>query len=250
MINSLAQTLAKITAPGVPDLYQGTELWSLHLVDPDNRGDVDYGSRQRLLQAIIERCRSLKADRRSLARELTAQKEDGRIKLYLTWQALQCRKENPGLFSTGEYLPVETRGPGANHAFAFMRRQGSVEALVVVPRLLATLRIRRSGAMGRFVVARDRIDSSCVWCTTAPAQCVYRRDRQRARARRKGEARRCASIGVVSRGTFSRRVLNARAGFGSRAYSSRSARCTRHLAERDEYAAEAYTVILVKERPT
>jgi (1->4)-alpha-D-glucan 1-alpha-D-glucosylmutase len=139
MINGLAQTLLRIAAPGVPDLYQGTELWDLSLVDPDNRRPVDYGKRQHMLRELRERSGAAGPDRSALARELLDSKEDGRIKLYLTWQALNCRKEHPGLFSTGTYLPVEASGPQADHVFSFVRCQGTAQAFIAVPRLLSRL---------------------------------------------------------------------------------------------------------------
>ncbi|HWY87760.1 MAG TPA: malto-oligosyltrehalose synthase [Gemmataceae bacterium] len=139
MFNSLAQTLLKIAAPGVPDIYQGTELWDFSLVDPDNRRPVDYESRQHLLAGLREKYAAAGHDRSALARELTDHKEDGRIKLFVTWQALQCRREHPGLFTTGDYLPVEAAGPRADHVFSFVRRHEGHEALIAVPRLLSRL---------------------------------------------------------------------------------------------------------------
>jgi (1->4)-alpha-D-glucan 1-alpha-D-glucosylmutase len=136
MLNSLAQTLIKITAPGVADIYQGTELWDFSLVDPDNRRRVDYGRRQELLAELQSRARQTGSNLRDLARELTAAWCDGRIKLYLTWQALCARRSVPGFFSSAEYLPVEVKGLLHDHVFSFIRRQGSRNALVAVPRLL------------------------------------------------------------------------------------------------------------------
>jgi (1->4)-alpha-D-glucan 1-alpha-D-glucosylmutase len=139
LFNSLAQTLLRITSPGVPDTYQGTEVWDFSLVDPDNRRPVDYERRRQLLQGLQGRVAESGPDRRELARELLRSREDGRIKLYVTWQALQCRREHPGLFSTGAYLPVTVTGTGQDHVFSFLRRQGDALALVAVPRLLTRL---------------------------------------------------------------------------------------------------------------
>jgi (1->4)-alpha-D-glucan 1-alpha-D-glucosylmutase len=139
LFNSLAQTLLKLTAPGVPDTYQGTELWDFSFVDPDNRRPVDYERRRRMLDELNGRLDTAGADRRALARELTAAKEDGRIKLYLTREALHLRRERPGLFTTGDYLPATAAGLGENHVFGFLRRQGDAWALVAVPRLLTRL---------------------------------------------------------------------------------------------------------------
>ena len=102
LFNSLAQTLLKITAPGVPDTYQGTELWDLSLVDPDNRRAVDYKRRYDVLRALRERLAAAAGeDRRALIQELLTHKEDGRIKLYITTLALNCRRMHPGLFPRG-----------------------------------------------------------------------------------------------------------------------------------------------------
>lgn len=138
LFNSLAQVLLKIASPGVPDLYQGTELWDFSLVDPDNRRPVDYERRRRLLTGLNEAL-ARPGGRAELARELTGQKEDGRIKLYVTRQALHCRRDHPGLFSTGEYVSIDAAGPHRDHVCAFLRRAEGRSALVVVPRLLTGL---------------------------------------------------------------------------------------------------------------
>ena len=127
-INSLAQTLIKLTAPGVPDLYQGTELWDLSLVDPDNRRPVDHEKRYRLL-------RDLDGDPESILVRLLDQTDEGLPKLWLIRQALHLRRRRPELF-TGGYLPLTPRGERAAHAFAFVRGGGSV---TVVPRLVMKL---------------------------------------------------------------------------------------------------------------
>ncbi|HJT77308.1 MAG TPA: malto-oligosyltrehalose synthase, partial [Gemmataceae bacterium] len=135
LYNSLAQTLLKVACPGVPDTYQGTELWDFSLVDPDNRRPVDYERRRRMLSEL----QAADGDRRELARGLVAAKEDGRVKLYVTYQALHCRRDHPGLFSAGEYLPLNATGARAEHLFAFARRAGEQWAVVAVPRLLTRL---------------------------------------------------------------------------------------------------------------
>jgi (1->4)-alpha-D-glucan 1-alpha-D-glucosylmutase len=136
MFNSLAQTVLKIGSPGAADFYQGTELWDYSLVDPDNRRAVDYDIRKHDLRELRERAAG---DRRGLARDLVRKKEDGRIKLYVTTEGLHCRKRNAGLFTAGEYIPLEARGAGQQHIFAFTRRLGSAQALIAVPRLLSSL---------------------------------------------------------------------------------------------------------------
>jgi (1->4)-alpha-D-glucan 1-alpha-D-glucosylmutase len=130
--NSLAQTLLKLTCPGMPDTYQGNELWDLSLVDPDNRRPVDYAHRQRVFRDIRE-------PRNDLAKSLLETPEDGRIKLYLIWKTLGLRQQQPELFQAGEYLPLAVGGTKANHVVAFARKSETSSALVVVPRLLAGL---------------------------------------------------------------------------------------------------------------
>jgi (1->4)-alpha-D-glucan 1-alpha-D-glucosylmutase len=135
LLNSLSQTLVRITSPGVPDTYQGTELWDFSLVDPDNRRPVDYDRRRSMLEEL--QVKSSGNDLIELARELTRTMTNGRIKLYLTWKALQCRLDHPGLFSVGDYLAGEPIGPKRDQVFGFARRAGKQSALVVVPRMLA-----------------------------------------------------------------------------------------------------------------
>jgi (1->4)-alpha-D-glucan 1-alpha-D-glucosylmutase len=138
LFNSLSQTLLKIASPGVPDLYQGTDLWDFSLVDPDNRRPVDYERRRQLLQELKE-TQPPREQLPQFARRLTEAKEDGRIKLFVTRTALHCRLAQPGLFSTGDYLSVDAAGPHRDHVCAFLRHQGQHVALVAVPRLLTRL---------------------------------------------------------------------------------------------------------------
>jgi (1->4)-alpha-D-glucan 1-alpha-D-glucosylmutase len=139
-LNSLAQVLVKVTAPGVPDFYQGTELWDLSLVDPDNRRPVDWALRRRLLDELVKEIEGAQGPA-SLARSLLESREDGRIKLYLTRQALAFRRERALLFEGGAYRPLEAQGPLAEHVCAFARVGDGGVALTVVPRYLARRRI-------------------------------------------------------------------------------------------------------------
>lgn len=133
--NSLAQTLIKITSPGVPDFYQGTELWDLHLVDPDNRRPVDFSLRQAILRELVED----HVASRDLPSELLASRADGRIKLYLIYKALQARNSRPELFRRGSWLPLRTGGKWAHHLVAFARRYRKTWVITVVPRFLTRL---------------------------------------------------------------------------------------------------------------
>jgi (1->4)-alpha-D-glucan 1-alpha-D-glucosylmutase len=138
MLNSLSQTLLKFTAPGVPDTYQGTELWDFSLVDPDNRRPVDYARRREMLAGL--HAGSANPERvKNLVRDLLATREDGRIKMYVTSRALHCRRDYPELFANGSYLPLTTSGDKAAHVFAFARNAGKQWTLVAVPRLVAQL---------------------------------------------------------------------------------------------------------------
>jgi (1->4)-alpha-D-glucan 1-alpha-D-glucosylmutase len=139
LYNSLSQTLLKFASPGVPDTYQGTELWDFSLVDPDNRRPVDYERRGRMLRELRSAIESAGGDLRELARDLVASKEDGRIKLYVTHRSLACRRDHPGLFTAGDYIPLAAEGPKAAHLFAFARRAGEAAAVVAVPRLVTRL---------------------------------------------------------------------------------------------------------------
>jgi len=134
--NSLSQTLLKMTAPGVPDFYQGTELWDLRLVDPDNRRPVDYRKRRQFLDDIINRCDK---DLPGLINDLLSNREDGRIKMFLIYRTLKFRRQNAELYQKGEYFPLETKGSEANRIIAFARRFENKWAVIVAPRFLSSL---------------------------------------------------------------------------------------------------------------
>ena len=127
MINALAQLVIRIGSPGVPDIYQGSELWNFSMVDPDNRDPVDFALRQRMLEQMKE------AD----LREVFAHWPDGRVKLLTLTRALQFRRNHPDLFLRGEYEALSTDDD--QHLIAFGRRWEGEELVVVVPRFLATL---------------------------------------------------------------------------------------------------------------
>ncbi|HXE79367.1 MAG TPA: malto-oligosyltrehalose synthase, partial [Vicinamibacterales bacterium] len=142
--NSLAQTTIKIAGPGVPDFYQGTELWDLNLVDPDNRRPVDYAARCRMLEELTADGEAPPSDER-LA-DLIAGRLDARIKLYTIHRALGTRRKASRLFGEGRYLPVDSAGTRHAHVFAFARvlddttpGDGQRVAVAVVPRLTAAL---------------------------------------------------------------------------------------------------------------
>ena len=130
--NSLSQVLLKITSPGIPDFYQGNELWDLSLVDPDNRRKVDYDLRAKLLAQLPQ-------PDPEKARQMVETKADGRIKLYVTSQALHFRNANRALFDQGSYQSLVVGGKQAEHVAAFARSSADKQVIVAVPRLLARL---------------------------------------------------------------------------------------------------------------
>jgi (1->4)-alpha-D-glucan 1-alpha-D-glucosylmutase len=134
---ALSQALLKCACPGVPDLYQGTELWDFSLVDPDNRRPVDYGRRSALLAELESRAG---ADLDALAAELLAARTDGRVKLYLLWRALGARARHAALQPGGGYRALAARGPRAEHVCAFARLAGDDHVVVIAPRWYTRLR--------------------------------------------------------------------------------------------------------------
>jgi (1->4)-alpha-D-glucan 1-alpha-D-glucosylmutase len=122
MLNSLAQVLLKIASPGVPDLYQGCELWNFTLVDPDNRRPVDYELRRSLMNRIAEMERAMPTAH--VAAALMRAPCDGAIKLYVTRTAMRHRRENRELYSRGYYQPIRVTGSRQKHVVAFSRQLG------------------------------------------------------------------------------------------------------------------------------
>jgi (1->4)-alpha-D-glucan 1-alpha-D-glucosylmutase len=124
-INSLSQVVVKLTAPGVPDIYQGNEIWDFSLVDPDNRRPVDYAQRREMLRSLET----------AAPAELLQQWPDGRIKLFLTQRLLRFRREHPQLFQCGTYLPLNVTGAFAESCVAFAREHGGNWIAILAPRL-------------------------------------------------------------------------------------------------------------------
>ncbi|HYL12719.1 MAG TPA: malto-oligosyltrehalose synthase [Terriglobales bacterium] len=159
MFNSLSQILLKLASPGVPDVYQGNELWEYSLVDPDNRRAVDYGRRQKALQELRTSAQEAAEDLVSFASELLDHMEDDRIKLYVTWKGMCFRKQHAELFQSGAYIPLSVRGQRADHVCAFARERERVVAMVAVPRLCATLLAdRKDRPTGQEVWGDTRIE--------------------------------------------------------------------------------------------
>jgi (1->4)-alpha-D-glucan 1-alpha-D-glucosylmutase len=156
MINGLSQVLMKITCPGLPDFYQGAELWDFHLVDPDNRSPV----------AFNERCKALRslADTKPAARELLANWLDGRIKMHVMKTALENRLKNWRLFTHGELLLAEFAGEGSEDLISFWRHDRASFSLTVVPRWLAGC----FGASHTWPPANFRLDGAISLPESAP----------------------------------------------------------------------------------
>jgi (1->4)-alpha-D-glucan 1-alpha-D-glucosylmutase len=134
--NSLVQTALKLTAPGVPDIYQGCELWDFSLVDPDNRRPVDYAARSRALEAMTAELGAAR-NRMALFGSLLGDWRDGRVKLALTAALLNLRRERAALFAEGDYQPLRVVGEAADWVVAFMRTLGAQKAAVIVARFPA-----------------------------------------------------------------------------------------------------------------
>jgi (1->4)-alpha-D-glucan 1-alpha-D-glucosylmutase len=135
--NSLSQVVLKTFSPGVPDIYQGNELWAFNLTDPDNRVTVDYARRIEMLGQLKEQA-AVETGKNSLIDELLNKAHDGRIKLFVTWKSLNYRKDNRYLFE-GAYLPLKTAGSFKNNLCVFSWIRGEKELIVAVPRFLSRL---------------------------------------------------------------------------------------------------------------
>jgi (1->4)-alpha-D-glucan 1-alpha-D-glucosylmutase len=138
-INSLSQTLLKLTAPGVPDIYQGNEIWDFSLVDPDNRRPVDYEKRPRMLESLGQ----------ANPEELLSCWQDGRIKLFLTQRLLTFRREHHDLFARGRYRAFDLTGEFADCVIAFARSWENQSIIVVAPRLSSRIGFPPVGELWR-----------------------------------------------------------------------------------------------------
>jgi (1->4)-alpha-D-glucan 1-alpha-D-glucosylmutase len=147
LLNALAQQVLKLTSPGVPDLYQGTEMWDDSLVDPDNRRLPDFEKR-------IEAVSHLKdAD----IGELVKSRRDGRLKLFITGTLLNLSREHKRVFESGEYIPVKTEGSAADHVVAYIRSSNDRHVLVVTPRLAYRLAASKA----------TTVDDRAIWLGTS-----------------------------------------------------------------------------------
>ncbi len=136
LMTSLAQLVIKATAPGVPDFYQGTELWDFRMGDPDNRQPVDFAERARMLSDLARRG---EGERRRLLAELWKAPEDARVKLFMTRALLAARRGSPGLFAQGTYVPLTVTGTRSQHVVAFARCAREQVAWTVTGRFFTQL---------------------------------------------------------------------------------------------------------------
>ena len=147
-INALSQVVLKAMSPGVPDFYQGTEVWNLSIVDPDNRRTVDYERRW----AMLERLETVNDPSKLLAKW-----QDGMVKLFVTQRLLRLRRERDALFRGGDYTPLRTLGLRAENVVAFVRSHEGQRVAVAVPRLVTRLVAPPKFPVGRRVWAETRI---------------------------------------------------------------------------------------------
>ena len=143
LCTSLSQVLLKIAAPGIPDFYQGTELWDFSLVDPDNRRLIDFSRRHDWLRGMLA---EVEAHGKEPIRSWFEAPQDGRIKLWITAAALRLRRARRSLFERGDYQPLALIGKAAEHVFAFARTDGDQAALAVVGRFFGRFAATRGPA--------------------------------------------------------------------------------------------------------
>ncbi|CCH68122.1 Malto-oligosyltrehalose synthase [Richelia intracellularis HH01] len=159
VFNSLSQTLLKITAPGLPDFYQGTELWDFSLVDPDNRRPVDFQLRQQYLENIKIQ---IDMDLPNFIAQLLQYPESGEIKQFLIYQVLSARKQYLEVFQRGTYHKLTIAGSLKGHIIAFSRKLGEQNTIVVVPRFITSLIKEGEYPIGKQVWQETRIISPTV----------------------------------------------------------------------------------------
>ncbi|MFL5288462.1 MAG: malto-oligosyltrehalose synthase, partial [Rhodopila sp.] len=145
-LNGLVQAALKLTVPGMPDIFQGTEFWDLSLVDPDNRRPVDFESRRKALAAM------------AVPADAAATWRDGRVKQSLIRKLLGLRADMPALFARGEYTKLAVSGSLADHVIAYARRHADDAVIVLAPRLAKNLLKSEAGIM----LDPDRLQDSAV----------------------------------------------------------------------------------------
>jgi (1->4)-alpha-D-glucan 1-alpha-D-glucosylmutase len=165
-INSLSQSLIKMTSPGVPDLYQGNELMEFVTVDPDNRRPVDYNHGRKLLAKLSRYGDPQQANN---FHELLANVDSSELKLYLTWKTLSLRRQEQALFEQGSYVPLTVSGQNSQHVVAFAREYEGRSAVIVAPRLTARL----IGEDVEAICAEDTWGNTLLETSAAPEECYH-----------------------------------------------------------------------------
>jgi (1->4)-alpha-D-glucan 1-alpha-D-glucosylmutase len=153
VFNSLSQVVLKITSPGVPDVYQGTELWDFSLVDPDNRRPVDFQKRENLLKQIK---RKEEEDVVAQIEDMLQHPQDGLVKLFTLYKCLKARQEHVSIFERGDYIPLKIEGK-RDHAIAFQRQREKDCSITIVPRRVSTLFQEGEGPYGEKVWGDSRV---------------------------------------------------------------------------------------------
>ena len=177
LLNSLAQTLIKLVSPGVPDIYQGCELWQFNLVDPDNRRPVDFTQRSQLLEEVTALVDGPPAQWSQRLQPLAKNMADGRIKLYTLWRSLTLRARWPDVFADGRYLALTVHGVRAANICAFARVHGDRVVIALVPRLPARLLGDRheqpagDAVWGNTVLELPAGLAATAWCNTLTGEC-------------------------------------------------------------------------------
>jgi (1->4)-alpha-D-glucan 1-alpha-D-glucosylmutase len=156
--NSLCQLALKLTAPGVPDLYQGCEQWSFSLVDPDNRRPADFAALAGHLDTLRSQCEGGIASS-ALWNELHRNAFDGRIKQLVTWRLLALRNAWRDVFQDGGYVPLAASGPAAEHAVAYARHSGGQAVVVIASRLAYTLSAGDDSRWGPLLWKDTQVDA-------------------------------------------------------------------------------------------
>lgn len=160
-LNSISQCLLKIMSPGIPDFYQGTELWDFSLVDPDNRRDVDYKKREMFLKQI----RSIQSqEQKEYVKELLENWQDGRVKMFLTFRGLKARNENRDLFKNGQYIALNTKGKYGDNLVAFARKKEEKWIIAIVPRFMVFSIDQNQLPTGKEVWGNTALENPCTEC--------------------------------------------------------------------------------------
>ena len=176
ILNSLSQLLIKMTVPGIPDFYQGTELLTLTLVDPDNRQPVDFVHRKHALQEMELK---IKQEPEQLCKKLFKESSSGLVKLYVTMRMLQFRRQHPLLFQEGEYIPLEAEGAYAGNVIGYIRRHESGTLIIAAGRFFTQLKegkITGSGWNGTFLALPPWLEGNFKNLLTGE-DCIYLQNR-------------------------------------------------------------------------